>query len=595
MYTQNKNMKRLGMIAAISIIAMMFVTHAAAGDEPEVKVWAPDWTINAFDAIIKIEYVDDGIEDLEGHFDLSFDSDVVNVISVTGMEVGEVGTGLDKTKVVSIEWNFEGSDNNKIRVEFSIPDDVGDVSGGQLVKIHFNLVGEKGDSSALDISNGFLSYKDGTVLSAKWIDDTVKIGSFDVVVNAPEYVSDTFEATINIVDVEDLESGGFALSFDPSVVNVTDVKHGKISGTELPVDSWGFQEGGGTIIVNLNVPGLHGLSGSGTLATISFVVIGEDGDSSILDISEDSNTGLSNTESDLLPINWIDATVTIDSAAPPPPNETDTYVYVKNLDDDKLTVFLFIDDDFIIDKDVSSGSTKKYSNYKLLEGLHTFKIGWYDLDTEQWHEKTKEYSVSGETDLVVITTEEHADEDTKILAHVYVKNLDDDDVTVYLYIDDKYKKYELVEFDDTCEFETDGYEFDEEGVRSFKIKWRDPDTEEEYEKLTRKYIKSEESITMYVDPHTEDDLITTASIRTSSSVPKSSSSTSSPAPATSTGSGTSESSSTTTPTIPITVLHTDPLSTGSNGAGRSQSQYHHLYTLVGAIAIIVAATQIRRT
>ena len=590
MYTKNRDLKQLGVtIAVVLIITIAFAAQASAANDPEVSVRAPDWTITAFDATIMMEYFDDDyIKDLEGEFDLSFDTDVVSVVSVTGMKI--------KTKVVPIEWEFvEGSDNKKIHVEFIIPDDTGTRTYGEFVKIQFNLVGDRGDSSLLDIS-GSLADKDGTAVSAKWTDDTVNIESFDVEVNAPEFVStDTFDAEIDITDVVDLNCGSFDLSFDPGVVNVTDVKPGTIGGATIPIEGWTFEKSD-MIRVIFKLPGDNGVSGSGTLATVNFDVIGEDGDSSVLDIVEkSSDTVISNTESDGLPVNWIDATVTINSEAPPPPNETDTYVYVKNLDDDKLTVFLFIDGNFIIDKDVSSGSTKKYSNYKLLEGLHTFKIKWYDLDTEAWYEQTTEYSVSGETDLVVINTVEHTAEDTRISAQVYVKNNDDDPLVVYLHIDDTYKKCETIEAEDTCDYEDAGYEFDEEESHTFMIRWRDPDTDVEYEKLIRKYIKSEESIMIYIDPHTEDDLITTASIPTSSSAPQSSS-TSSSAPATSAGSGTVESSPTTTSTTPITVLHTDPVSAGSNesGAGQSQSQYHHLYTLVGAIAIITAVTQIRR-
>ena len=584
MYTEKRNLKRLGMVAAIAIIALIFAAQASAADDDlEVSVCVPDWTVTAFDVIIKMQYFDDGIKDLEGEFDLSFDTDVVSVVSVTGMKI--------KTKVVSIKWEFvEGSDNKKIHVEFTIPDDTGTRTYGDFVEIRFNLEGDRGDSSLLDISDGSIAYSDGTEVSAKWTDDTVNIESFDVTVDAPESVAiGTFDAEISITDVVDLDSAQLKLSFDPGVVNVTDVKPGKISGNDIPIEMWCFDKNN-TIIVTLNLPGTKGVSGSGTLATISFAVTGEDGDSSVLDIVEKSDTFIINTESDRLPINWIDANVTINSEAPQALSDTDTTVFVKNLDDDKLTVFLYIDSNYIDDKDVSAGSTKEYSTYKLVEGPHTFKIKWYDHDTKQEHEKIEERNVSGDTDVVVLYTVEHADKDTKISARVYVKNNDDDPVDVFLYIDDTYKEYETIEADDTCDYEDAGYEFDEAESHTFKILWRDPDTAVVYEKLTRKYIKSEESITMYIDPHTEDDLITTASIPTSSST------TSSSAPAASAGSGTVESSPTTTSTTPITVLHTDPSSAGSNesGAGQSQSQYHHLYTLVGAIAIITAVMQIRR-
>ena len=580
MYT--KNLKRLGMIAAISIMMLMFATHASAGDEPEVSVCAPDWAIGTVNVTIQIAY-DDGTGGMNGQFDLSFDPAIVKVT--------EVNPHKHRGQSVQIVEDLEDSDDGKINVEFSVPITW---TVKSIVEVCFEVVGDEGESSYLDISGSL--YKNGDEISANWIDDTVNIGSFDVVVKAPEYVYDTFEATIDLVDdVEDLDSVGFALSFDSNVVNVTDVKPGKISGTELPVDSWAFREGkNNTIIVNLNVPGMRGVSGSGTLATICFDAIGEDGDSSVLDIDEDAHSGgtyhtvLVNTEGDKLPINWTDCEVTIDSAAPPPPVETDTYVYVKNLDDDKLTVFLFIDGEFITDKDVSSGSTKKYSNYKLEEGLHSFRIGWYDLDTEKWYEKTKEFSVIGETALVVINTKEHTDEDTKISAHVYVKNLDDGDLDVYLYVDDTYKKYDNILSGDTCDYKDTGYEFDEEGVHSFKIKWLDPDTEEEYEKITRKYIQSEESVTLYVDKHTEEEVITTKSV----SKPASTSSASNPAPTASSISETPSPIPTITPSS--TTFHTDPTlsenSAGNNGLGQGTTWY----TLIGFIAAVFAFMQIKR-
>jgi|GEM_PF-1169726 len=603
MYTEKRNLRRLGMVAAITILATMaFAAQAsAADDDSEVSVRAPDWTITAFDVTIRMENFDDGVKSLEGQFDLSFDTDVVEIVddpkSVTGKEIGG--------KEVTIEWEFvDGSDNKKIHVEFTVPDDVKPtLTNGNIAKIQFNLKGDRGDSSLLDISDGSIAYSDGTVVSAKWIDDTVNIESFDVTVSAPESVAiGTFDADIGIIDIVDLDSVQLELSFDPGVVNVTDVKPGKISGTEVPVDSWGFKPNkNDTIIVNINLPGTDGVSGSGTLMTISFDVIGEDGNSSMLDIDEEDSV-ITNTEADRLPINWIDANVTINSEAPrQQQSDTDTTVFVKNLDDDKLTVFLYIDDNYIDDKDVSAGSTKEYSTYDLVEGPHTFKIKWYDHDTKQEHEKIEEHSVSGDTDVVVLYTVEHADEDTRISARVYVKNNDDDPVDVFLYIDDTYKECGTIEAGDTCEYEEKGYEFDEQESHTFTIKWIDPDTDIEYEKIIRQYIQTAESVTMHVDSHTEDDLITTSVLASDSPPSKSSSSQSRSAPATSAASDTSAGSGTSTSESQssTTALHTDPTSSGSgddssgNGAGDSQP-YQHLYSLVGVVAIVFAMMQIRR-
>jgi len=455
---------------------MMFAAQASAGDdEPEIGFDAPDWVIAPFVVNTKINGIEtDAIKGMQGQFDISFDPDVIKATKIDPCT----------TNVDIIKTDLENSDEGKISVEFSVSTTK---ANRVLVEVEFDIVGDIGDSCDLSIS-GSIYHRDGDEISAKWAGDTINIGSFDVTVNAPESVStDTFDANIDITDVVDLDSGQLELSFDPGVVNVAAVEPGKISGKDVPIDSWGFKQNrDDTIIVNINLPGTSGVSGSGTLTTVSFDVVGGDDDSSVLDIDEDSI--VINTESDELPVNWIGATVTIDSAAPPPPNETDTYVYVKNLDNDKLTVFFFIDGNFIIDKDVSSGSTKKYSNYKLLGGFHTFKIRWYDLDTDEWYEHATEYSVSGETDLVVINTVEHTAEDNRISARVYVKNNDNDYLDVYLYIDDTYKKYETIEAEDTCDFDDGGYEFDGAGSHTFMIRWRDPDTDVEYEKLTRKYI-----------------------------------------------------------------------------------------------------------
>ena len=160
MYKRNKNLKRLGMTVVISIIALTFAAQASAAYDPEISVCAPDWTITPFDATIRMEYFDGGVRSLEGQFDLSFDTDVVELKSVTGKEIGG--------KEVTIEWEFvDGSDNSKIHVEFTVPDDVNSMlTNGNIAKVHFDLVGDRGDSSLLDISGGSLAYKDGTPVSA---------------------------------------------------------------------------------------------------------------------------------------------------------------------------------------------------------------------------------------------------------------------------------------------------------------------------------------------------------------------------------------------------------------------------------------------
>jgi hypothetical protein len=107
-------------------------------------------------------------------------------------------------------------------------------------------------------------------------------------VNATEYVSGTFEVMIDIENVINLDSGSFDLSFDPDVIKVIDVESGNISGNIIPNDMWRSMDND-TIRILFNLPGADGISGSGYLTKIVFEVVGDTGDSSILDLSDTTN------------------------------------------------------------------------------------------------------------------------------------------------------------------------------------------------------------------------------------------------------------------------------------------------------------------
>ncbi len=103
-------------------------------------------------------------------------------------------------------------------------------------------------------------------------------------VNAPEEVGEgsTFVVSIDVEDIDDLNSAKFDLSFDSSVVNVTNVSDGNVDGTTIPAQMW-ITEAGINVIVD--IPGIDGVSGSGSLATVSFEVVGGKRDRSELEIS----------------------------------------------------------------------------------------------------------------------------------------------------------------------------------------------------------------------------------------------------------------------------------------------------------------------
>jgi hypothetical protein len=425
-----------------------------------------------------------------------------------------------------------------------------------------------------------------------------------VSVDAPDYITgNKFDVTIEIDDVDDLASGQFDLSFNSSVVNAIDLDEiddiaGEVGSDEVPVDMCYFTGTG--VIRLLFKPGISGaVSGGGSLATIKFEVVGEDEDTSFLNLSDgilvdkDQEYG----ESTIIPADWVSSMVTL--GAPPsgsdtpngttdPHETTDTHtvtVYVKNLDDDKLDIHLLVDGTDEGFESISSGKTKEYDDYSMEEGAHTFTIRWFDTDTDEWYEKTEEHTITDATTIVLMTDEHDEDED-KISAQVYVNNLDDDDLNVYLYIDGNYKKYMSITSNSTEDY--DEYEFkeDEDTLHSFRIEWFDPGTDEDYEKIVRSYITSEEAITIYIDKHTEEDMIL-LSAETPTTVPTSSTLSSTP---TQTSTRSIKESQPTPTTTHVSLTPSDDHAGGND-------LIHGItpaYTLVGLVAVVFVLIQIRR-
>ena len=132
----------------------------------------------------------------------------------------------------------------------------------------------------------------------------------EVRVNAPEYVEEgaTFVATIDVDDVTDLNSAQFDLSFDSSVVKVSDVNEGEIDGEDVPIFDWRFVDTD-TVMVIIMMPIGESLSGSGYLAEIVFKVKGKEGKETELSLS---NGELVNaTTGGIIPSNWHGAELNI--------------------------------------------------------------------------------------------------------------------------------------------------------------------------------------------------------------------------------------------------------------------------------------------
>jgi len=89
--------------------------------------------------------------------------------------------------------------------------------------------------------------------------------------NAPDTVDGNFDVTIDIENVNDLDSGQIDIYFDPTAVEVIGINNGTINERTIPAD--GQMISANTIRVLFNLPGIDGISGSGSLATIHFETI----------------------------------------------------------------------------------------------------------------------------------------------------------------------------------------------------------------------------------------------------------------------------------------------------------------------------------
>ena len=282
-----------GKISSLDALMMLMMAQKA-----QVRVNSPDVVSGTFNATIDIY----NVVDLDsGQFDVSFNSSAVNVTAVYDGNIGG-------TTVPVSNWRFMDSDT--IRVLFDISG-VDAVSGsGSLATINFEITGSVGHTSVLDISDGALfdldTYSEG--IPAIWNDCEVTLG-VPVTVNASEMVSGTFNATIDIYNVADLDSGQFDLSFNSSVVNVSDVHDGNIGSTTVPISDWRFMDAD-TIRVLFDLPDGDLVSGSGSLATVNFEITGSVGDTSVLDIYNGELFDL-DTYGDGIPATWTDCEVTV--------------------------------------------------------------------------------------------------------------------------------------------------------------------------------------------------------------------------------------------------------------------------------------------
>ena len=135
-----------------------------------------------------------------------------------------------------------------------------------------------------------------------------------VSINAPAEVGEgtDFTARVNITEVVNFDAANYDITYDPLILEVTDVTDGIIDGTAIPVSIWGLIPSGvqGKIRVIQNIPGLPGVSGSGYLAEIHFHVVGEHCNTSDITLS---NGVLSDNTATAITATWVGDSVHVDT------------------------------------------------------------------------------------------------------------------------------------------------------------------------------------------------------------------------------------------------------------------------------------------
>ena len=222
------------------------------------------------------------------------------------MDITEVREGEINGETVPI-FMLDFVDVDTLRVLVNMPMGDGVSGSGYLAEVEFEVKGKSGDKSVLGISNGQLADAEAEEIDAEWYDDEVTVVGTVVRVDAPEYATEMFNATVRIENVTDFNSGQFDLSFDSSVVNITEVREGEINGEAVPIFMLDSVDAD-TVRVLVSMPMGVGVSGSGYLAEVEFEVKGKSGEKSKLGIS---NGQLADAEAEEIDAEWYDDEVTV--------------------------------------------------------------------------------------------------------------------------------------------------------------------------------------------------------------------------------------------------------------------------------------------
>jgi hypothetical protein len=295
------------MITMVALILGAGTAVPALAADVAVSVDAPALVSPGSDFTVNINISE--VTDFDAcNYDFTFDTLVLRLDNVTAGLVGATAIPVDVYNEIS---------PGTYRVIQNVPGLTGVAGSGYLTVLHFHVIGADGDSSELSLSNGVIASSLAEEITATWADGLVEVAvaPVEVSLDAPDEAApdSDFTVNVNIGEVTDFDACSYDVTFDTLVLRLDDVTAGLIGETVIPVDLYNEVEAGTWRVVQ-NVPGTDGVTGSGYLAVLHFHVIGADGDSSDISLS---NGVLSDNLAEEISATWAGDSVSIADTTPP--------------------------------------------------------------------------------------------------------------------------------------------------------------------------------------------------------------------------------------------------------------------------------------
>ena len=201
-------------------------------------------------------------------------------------------------------------------------------------------------------------------------------------IDAPAKVvaASDFTVKVKVTELIDFDAANYDVSFDSSVLRLDDVTSGYIDGTTVPVDVWNKLTSGRYRIVQ-NIPGVAGVSGSGSLAVLHFHVIGSAGDSSDIDLQ---NGVLNDNEGVEIPTIWRGDSITVAEAPPAGATQVSINAPAEVAPNSDFTVT--VDSSEVTDFDVASYNLVFDDSVLQLDNVTAGEIDGTAIPIDVWNE-----------------------------------------------------------------------------------------------------------------------------------------------------------------------------------------------------------------